>query len=138
MGTRKTQRKSFTIYYQKVWSSFSQRKIDDDLLDCAQSYTVFKFQPEIGAFSACCDADLINYDHESFLELGAGYFDKHPDLVQRKLDLRNNIKNKQCSQCWKKEDQGIKSMRQTLAPTDSMLNHQNPYLLPLSSFVSVF
>ena len=104
------------------------RKIDDDLLDCAQSYTVFKFQPEIGAFSACCDADLINYDHESFLELGAGYFDKHPDLVQRKLDLRNNIKNKQCSQCWKKEDQGIKSMRQTLAPTDSMLNHQNPYL----------
>ena len=104
------------------------RKIDDKLLDCGQSYTVFKFQPEIGAFSACCDADLINYDHESFLELGSDYFDKHPDLIQRKIDLRNNIKNKQCSLCWKKEDQGIKSMRQTLAPTDSRFNHQNPYL----------
>lgn len=104
------------------------REYNDDYLDCGQSYSVYKFQPEIGAFSACCDSDLINYDHENFVKLGKDYFDKHPSLVQRKLDLRNNIRNIQCSQCWKKEDNGIKSMRQVLARADSPESHQNPYL----------
>lgn len=103
-------------------------KVDDNILDCGQSYGVYKFHPEIGAFSACCDAALINYDHENFTKLGIDYFDKNPDLIKRKLDLRNGIKNSQCELCWKKEDQGIKSMRQVLAPKDNPLNHQNPYL----------
>jgi organic radical activating enzyme/uncharacterized protein YheU (UPF0270 family) len=103
-------------------------KYVDSNLDCGQSYGVYKFQPEIGAFSACCDASLINYDHESFLKFGTDYFDKHPELVQRKIDLRNNIRHSHCDLCWKKEDQGITSMRQVLARRDNPLTHQNPYL----------
>ena len=105
------------------------RIIDNDKsLDCGQSYSVYKFHPEIGAFAACCDATLINYDHEQFISLKEDYFDKHPALVQRKQDLRNNIKNSQCDLCWKKEEQGLSSMRQVLAATDAKHNHQNPYL----------
>lgn len=103
-------------------------KVDNNNLDCGQSYGIYKFHPEIGAFSACCDATLVDYDHNAFIKLGTDYFNKHPALVQRKLDLRNGIKNSQCDLCWKKEDQGIKSMRQVLAPRDGPLNHQNPYL----------
>lgn len=104
------------------------RTVDNDKsLDCAQSYSVYKFHPEIGAFAACCDATLINYDHEQFISLKEDYFDKHPALIQRKKDLRNNIKNSQCNLCWKKEEQGLSSMRQVLA-TENKLNHQNPYL----------
>lgn len=116
------------IKYRKELN-IGKRTIDDSVLDCGQASSVFKFQPEIGAYSACCDAELINYDHESFLKLGIDYFDLHPNLVKRKQDLRNNIRNDQCSLCWKKEDQGIKSMRQTLAPVECWgANHQNPYL----------
>ena len=111
-------------------------KWDDTNLDCSMSYSVFKFQPEIGAYSACCDADLINYDHDAFLQLGDDYFDKHPHLVQRKLDLRSGVRHSDCANCWKKEDQNVKSMRQTLGPIDSPFNHQNPHLDVYKSYPS--
>ena len=101
---------------------------DNNNLNCGQSYGVFKFHPEVGAYNACCDAPLINYDHEKFTNLGKDYFDKHPTLLQRKNDLINNIKTSTCIACWKKEEQGIQSMRTALAPTESREVHQNPYL----------
>ena len=54
---------------------------DNNNLNCGQSFGVFKFHPEVGAYNACCDAPLINYDHEKFTNLGKDYFDKHPSLV---------------------------------------------------------
>tara|TARA_S200000501_G_scaffold144685_1_gene136591 strand:+ start:1211 stop:2620 length:1410 start_codon:yes stop_codon:yes gene_type:complete len=104
-------------------------KVFDDVnLDCGQAYSVYKFHPEYGAFSACCDAKNVNYNHKLFVKLGKDYFDKHPDVVQTKKDLRNNIRNSRCNLCWQKEAQGIKSMRQTQGINDVPQNHQNPYL----------
>lgn len=85
-------------------------------LNCPMSYTVYKFQPEIGEFSACCDAKPYHFDSELFEELKEDYFEKHPKLIDRKVSLKNNIKHGDCVQCWKKEDQGLRSMRQDLGP----------------------
>lgn len=82
-----------------------------DQLHCAMSYAVYKFQPEICAFSACCDAQVINIDRDIFEQLGPDYFEKHPRLIKRKEDLYNNVKHSDCKQCWQKEDQGLRSMR---------------------------
>ena len=82
----------------------------------------------MGAFSACCDAKLINYDHAAFKSMGYEYFDKHPELLKRKLDLRAGLKHDHCESCWKKEAAGVKSMRLALAPTEVPHNHQNPHL----------
>lgn len=82
-----------------------------DQLHCPMSYTVYKFQPEVGSFAACCDARSYDFDEELFNELGNDYFVKHPTLIERKKSLYNNIRHDDCSQCWNKEDQGIQSMR---------------------------
>lgn len=100
----------------------------DSNLDCGQAYSVYKFHPEMGEFSPCCDATNVKYDHETFLKLGKDYFEKHPEIIKTKTELRNNIKNVRCELCWKKEAQGIKSMRQALGPRNCPENHQNPYL----------
>lgn len=80
-------------------------------LHCPMSYAVYKFQPETGEFSACCDAVSYKFDAALFDQLQNNYFEKHPELIQRKEDLKRNIKNKDCVQCWKKESQGLTSMR---------------------------
>ena len=100
----------------------------DSNLDCGQAYTVYKFHPEVGEFAPCCDATNVKYDHETFLKLGKDYFEKHPEIVKTKTELRNNIKTVRCELCWKKEAQGIMSMRQALGPRNCPENHQNPYL----------
>lgn len=101
---------------------------DDNALDCGQTYSVYKFHPEIGEFSTCCDAISVPYNHEYFLEMGKNYFEKHPEVVKTKIELRNNIKTSRCSLCWIKEEKGIRSMRQVIAARDAPENHQNPYL----------
>jgi organic radical activating enzyme len=93
-----------------------------DQLHCAMTYGVYKFQPEICAFAACCDAEIINIDHDIFNELGENYFELHPRLIKRKEDLYNNIKNSDCKQCWQKEAQGLRSMRQEQSPLQYMLH----------------
>ena len=80
-------------------------------LHCPMNYTVYKFQPEIGEFSACCDARPIQFNAEEFDRLGDDYFTKLPALIERKQALYDNIKHSDCQQCWKKEDRGITSMR---------------------------
>lgn len=95
-----------------------------DQLHCAMSYAVYKFQPEICAFSACCDAEIINIDHEIFNALGKDYFELHPQLIERKLDLYNNVKHRDCRQCWQKEAQGLRSMRLEQAHYQTAL-HEN-------------
>lgn len=80
------------------------------------SYSVYKFQPETGEFSACCDANAYSFDQEIFDSLKERYFEEHPQLIKRKKDLIKNIKNSDCVQCWKKEEQGLKSMRMDLGP----------------------
>lgn len=85
-------------------------------LHCPMSYSVYKFQPEIGEFSACCDAGPYKFDQTLFDKLKTDYFEKHPKLIERKISLMNNIKHNDCVQCWKKEDQGIISMRTNLGP----------------------
>jgi len=83
-----------------------------DWLHCPMSYAVYKFQPEIGSFSACCDANGYDFDLKTFQELGNDYFEKHPMLIQRKTSLFNSKRHSDCSQCWQKEDMGLSSMRQ--------------------------
>lgn len=86
-----------------------------DQLHCPMSYAVYKFQPELLEFTACCDAKNYSFDIDAFDELGTDYFEKFPKLVQRKKDLYDNIRNSDCDQCWKKEEQNLPSMRQSLA-----------------------
>lgn len=100
-------------------------------LHCPMSYAVYKFQPEIGEFSACCDAEAYSFDQEIFDQLKEDYFEKHPRLVERKNDLIKNIKHQDCVQCWKKEDQGLKSMRIDLGPHFNTL--WNNYNLDIKS-----
>lgn len=95
------------------------------------SYAVYKFQPEIGEFSACCDATAYPFDQEIFDQLQEDYFEKHPRLIERKQDLIKNIKHQDCDQCWKKEKQGISSMRMNLGPRYSTL--WNNYNLDIDS-----
>lgn len=45
-------------------------------LHCPMSYSVYKFQPEIGEFSACCDARSYKFDQTLFDELKTDYFKK--------------------------------------------------------------
>jgi pyruvate-formate lyase-activating enzyme len=85
------------------------------------SYAVYKFQPEIGEFSACCDATAYKFDLELFQSLGSDYFEKHPKLIKRKAALYNNQRHGDCTQCWKKEDTGLTSMRQQQGPEYTML-----------------
>ena len=89
-----------------------------DQLHCPMSYAVYKFQPELCSFTACCDATLYDLDLEAFDTLGDDYFEKFPKLIQRKKDLYANIKNSDCIQCWQKEAQGLPSMRTFLAHHD--------------------
>jgi organic radical activating enzyme len=83
-----------------------------DQLHCPMSYAVYKFQPEIGEFSACCDAVVYKFNKDWFEELGPDYFEKFPALINRKKSLYENIKHHDCNQCWNKEELGIRSMRQ--------------------------
>jgi organic radical activating enzyme len=85
-------------------------------LHCPMSYSVYKFQPEIGEFSACCDARPYQFDPDAFNELGPEYFEKFPMLIDRKNSLYDNVRHRDCDQCWSKEDIGLKSMRQWLGP----------------------
>lgn len=80
-------------------------------LDCPMSYTVYKFQPERGEFSACCDARAYKFNEEIFNDLGTNYFEKHPTLIERKTQLKEGIRHSDCVQCWEKEDEGMISMR---------------------------
>ena len=95
--------------------------MDFSNLHCPMSYAVYKFQPEIGEFSACCDANAYNFDETEFDKLGDYYFEKFPKLINRKESLLNDIKHNDCVQCWKKEQQGLTSMRMVHGP-------QNPHL----------
>jgi organic radical activating enzyme len=95
-------------------------------LHCSMSYAVYKFQPEIGEFSACCDANAYSFDQEIFDQLKEDYFEKHPQLIDRKKSLIENIRHLDCVQCWKKEDQGLKSMRMDLGPSyNTLWNNYN-------------
>jgi pyruvate-formate lyase-activating enzyme len=85
--------------------------IEKNNLDCPMSYTVYKFQPELGEFSACCDARSYKFNEETFNELGNNYFEKHPTLIERKTQMKEGIRHSDCVQCWEKEDEGIISMR---------------------------
>lgn len=95
--------------------------MDFSQLHCPMSYAVYKFQPELGEFSACCDAQAYKFDLALFNELGDNYFEEYPTLVQRKDDLMSNIRHGDCSQCWEKEDDSLRSMRMDLGPQYSML-----------------
>lgn len=82
-------------------------------INCPLSYEVYKFQPEHGAFSACCDADVYSFDANLYDKLESNYFIHHPTLIERKKHLRKGVRHNDCRQCWHKEDMGMKSMRQT-------------------------
>jgi len=99
------------------------------------SYAVYKFQPEIGEFAVCCDAPPYKFDPDTFKLLGPDYFEKFPVLIDRKIALYNNIRHSDCVQCWKKEDMGIRSMRQIFGPRYSEL-HNNRTLLTTKAYVS--
>lgn len=89
-------------------------------LHCPMAYTVYKFQPEFGDFSACCDAKLFKFDKELFNKLNVNYFTQHPRLIERKQNLYDNIKHDDCTGCWIKEDLGLMSMRKTHGPWSSL------------------
>lgn len=90
-------------------------------LHCPLSYAVYKFHPETGGFTACCDAKLINFNESIFNQLGKDYFERHPRLIKRKSDLYNNIKNGDCDACWDKESEGLTSMRMFHGPEEKTL-----------------
>lgn len=97
-----------------------------DQLHCPMSYTVYKFQPETGTFSACCDAEPYEFNQDLFETLGDNYFTHHPKLIERKEALYNNIRHSDCAQCWTKEDQGLTSMRMNLGwHYPELLNNRN-------------
>lgn len=106
-----------------------------DQLHCPMSYAIYKFQPEIGEFSACCDANPYRFNKTAFELLGAEYFERFPMLVDRKTSLYHNIKHSDCVQCWKKESIGLRSMRQIHGPNyDGLYN--NRALLTTKSYVT--
>lgn len=78
---------------------------------CVQPFKVYKFLAEKNKFAPCCDAREIVFDPELYEELGDDYFDKHPRYIERKKNLYNGIRDKDCGACWKKEDRGMRSMR---------------------------
>lgn len=84
---------------------------DFSQLHCPMAYSVYKFQPEYGDFSACCDAKSFRFDKDLFNKLNINYFTHHPRLIERKQNLYDNIKHDDCSGCWIKEDLGLDSMR---------------------------
>jgi len=84
---------------------------DHSQLHCPMTYTVYKFQPEYGDFSACCDAKSFRFNKDLFSKLNVNYFTQHPRLIERKQNLYDNIKHDDCSGCWIKEDLGLNSMR---------------------------
>lgn len=97
-----------------------KNKMLSQSLDCPMSYTVYKFQPEVGSFSACCDAKEYRFDKDIFDQLQDQYFVHHPRLIDRKVSLQNNIRHSDCSQCWEKEDEGMLSMRQGLGTENGL------------------
>jgi organic radical activating enzyme len=106
-----------------------------DQLHCPMSYAVYKFQPEIGEFSACCDAVVYKFNKDWFEELGPDYFEKFPTLIDRKNALYNDERHIDCKQCWEKEDIGLRSMRQIFGPRYTSL-HNNRNLLADKAYVS--
>lgn len=92
-----------------------------DSLHCPMSYAVYKFQPELGEFSACCDATVYKFNKDWFEKLGPDYFEKFPTLIERKQALYQNIKHSDCKQCWEKEAIGIRSMREVFGPRYNQL-----------------
>lgn len=102
-------------------------------LHCSLPYTVYKFLPEVGEFSACCDAAAFTFDAGLFSKLGSNYFSHHPKLIQRKIDLNNGVRSVDCVNCWKKEDNGIRSMRNILGDSEISFNPEqiNPRRIEL-------
>lgn len=80
-------------------------------LNCSVANTVYKFQPQVLKFSACCHTAPYPFNLEYFENLGADYFEKFPNLINRKQSLLNNIKHHECNTCWKAEERKIISMR---------------------------
>jgi len=96
-------------------------------LHCPMSYTTYKFQPEVGEFTACCDTKGYTFDEDAFNLLGAEYFTKFPKLMERKQALYDNVKHSDCNTCWGKEERGITSMRQHQATASKLFgNRQIP------------
>lgn len=80
-------------------------------VNCPVTYEVYKFQPEVMKFSACCHTDPFPFNSEYFEKLGEKYFEHHPELIERKQALLSNIKHHHCKTCWKKEDNSLISLR---------------------------
>ncbi len=99
------------------------------------SYAVYKFQPELGEFSACCDATVYKFNKDWFNQLGPDYFEKFPTLIERKTALYDGIKHSDCKQCWEKESMNIRSMRQVFGPRYNNL-HGNRELQIDKSYVT--
>jgi len=68
----------------------------------------FMFKNAVGY---CCRTPRIDIDNELLEEMKEDFWSNHPSFVNRRKELINGIKSKDCDTCWQLEDAGFKSSR---------------------------
>lgn len=64
---------------------------------------------------ACCRTPLVPVTQQNLDELGTDAFLNHPYLKARRLEMLEGARSRDCEFCWKLEDKGAQSVRQSFS-----------------------
>lgn len=74
-----------------------------------------------GKFSPCCLVDKKHFSNYTTIE---EYY-RSSELLNLQNNLKTNIKDPLCSDCWKNEENGIQSMRQSILQDSDRITYEN-------------
>jgi len=74
-----------------------------------------------GRFSPCCHVDKKHFANYKTIE----QYYQSKELSELQNNLTQNIRDPLCSRCWKNEENGIQSMRQSILQDNDRIAHQN-------------
>lgn len=85
------------------------------------NYPVIKY--DRAQVRSCCQVSYNEKIDSSLLSnLGTDVFLNSPYVIERRKEMLNGVKHSDCAPCWKLEEAGIQSMRQSAQPLDKYLN----------------
>lgn len=85
--------------------------MDNSKTLCHMAWDYPMFFMYLGNIGYCCRTPKINIDKTLMNEMKEEFWFNHPHFVNRRKELLNGVKSKDCQTCWQLEDVGIKSSR---------------------------
>jgi hypothetical protein len=78
---------------------------------CDQAWNYLQFFPQRKAVGYCCRTSPVEMTDEQFTEKGSDLFFNTPHVVERRKNMLEGIRDKQCDTCWRIENNGLESKR---------------------------